>query len=120
MFIGRSGPDHLSFAMSLVAFIISFVPWRYMYIISLMLIGLAILRMFSRNIDQRRKENLAFLRLVNKPKTWYYRNKMRRRQRKIYKVFKCPNCSQKLRVPRGKGKVLIRCTKCGNKLTKVT
>ena len=35
-----------------------------------------------------------------------------------YKVFKCPKCSQKLRVPRGKGKIMITCRRCGNEFKK--
>lgn len=120
MFIGRNGPDHLSFGLTILAFILSFIPWPYIYIIWILIIALAVFRMFSRNIEQRRKENFAFLRVVNKPKTWYYKCKVRQKQRKLYKVFKCPECFQKLRVPRGKGKVLIRCSKCGHKIKKVT
>ena len=121
MFIGRNGPDHFSFGLTILAFILSLIRvWEYMYIISLVIMAYAVFRMFSRNIEQRRKENYAFLRVVNKPKTWYYKTKVRRRQRKLYKVFKCPNCFQKLRVPKGKGKVMIRCTSCGHKFTKTT
>jgi ribosomal protein L37AE/L43A len=76
--------------------------------------------MFSKNIDKRRKENLVLLKLVNNTKTWYYRINARRQQAKQYKIFKCPQCGQKLRVPRGKGKVSIKCSKCGNKLMKTT
>ena len=32
-----------------------------------------------------------------------------------YKYFLCPQCAQRLRVPRGKGKIRITCTHCGNK-----
>ena len=120
MFIGRNGPDHLSFGLMILALVLSFIRWDYIYIIWILIVALAIIRMFSRNVEQRRKENFAFLRVVNKPKTWYYKCKVRNKQRKIYKVFKCPECFQKLRVPRGKGKVLIRCSKCGHKITKVT
>ncbi len=121
MFIGRNGPDQFSFGLTIVAFILSLIRvWEYMYIISLVLMAYAVFRMFSRNIEQRRKENYAFLRVVNKPKTWYYRSKVRHKQRKLYKVFKCPNCFQKLRVPKGKGKVQIKCSACGHKFTKTT
>ena len=121
MFIGRNGPDHFSFGLTILAFIISFVPFKpYMLILSLAVLGYAIFRMFSKNIGQRRKENFAFLRIVNKPKTWYYKSKVRHKQRKLYKVFKCPNCFQKLRVPRGKGKVQIKCSSCGHKFIKTT
>ncbi len=120
MFIGRNGPDHLSFALIILAFFVNLIKWDYIFIIWILIMVLAILRMFSKNVEQRRKENFAFLRVANKPKTWYYKCKVRNKQRKIYKVFKCPECFQKLRVPRGKGKVLIRCSKCGHKITKVT
>ena len=120
MFIGRNGPDQLSFGLTILALILNFVPWGYMYLITLTLMVIAVMRMFSRNISQRQKENYAFMRLVNKPKTWYYKAKTRHQQHKLYKVFKCPKCFQKLRVPRGKGKVLIKCSKCGHKMTKTT
>ncbi len=29
-----------------------------------------------------------------------------------YKIYKCPKCRQKLRVPRGKGKIRISCRRC--------
>ncbi len=121
MFIGRNGPDQFSFGLTILSFIISLIRvWDYMYIISLVIMAYAVFRMFSRNIEQRRKENYAFLRVVNKPKTWYYRSKVKHKQRKLYKVFKCPNCFQKLRVPKGKGKVQIKCSACGHKFTKTT
>ena len=120
MFIGRNGPDQLSLAMMLLALVLSFVPWTYMFILSLALTGTAIWRMFSRNIDKRRKENFMLMKLVNNIKTWYYRLNARRQQNKQYRIFKCPQCGQKLRVPRGKGKVAIKCSKCGNKLIKTT
>jgi uncharacterized paraquat-inducible protein A len=120
MFIGRNGPDHLSLALLILAMVLSFVPWTYMFIICIALTLLAVWRMFSKNIDKRRKENLVLLKLVNNTKTWYYRINTQRQQNKQYKIFKCPQCGQKLRVPRGKGKVSIKCSKCGNKLIKTT
>ena len=32
---------------------------------------------------------------------------------KEHRYFKCPNCGQQLRVPRGKGKITINCRNCG-------
>ena len=120
IFIGRNGPDQLSFALLILSIALNFVPWRYMFAFSLIITAIAVMRMFSRNIMQRQKENMAFMGVVNKVKSWYYRNKARRQQRKYYKIFKCPNCSLKLRVPRGKGKVSIKCSKCGNKIIRTT
>jgi|AGTN01.2.fsa_nt_gi hypothetical protein len=124
LFIGRNGPDQLSLAIVLFSAIVSFVQyfitWPYVWVISAVLFAYAVLRMFSRNIEKRRKENFAFMNLVNKIKTWYYRTKAKFQQRKLYKVFRCPQCSQKLRVPRGKGKVSIKCSKCGNRMMRTT
>jgi len=30
-----------------------------------------------------------------------------------YKVEKCPHCQQKMRIPKGKGKVKVNCSNCG-------
>lgn len=36
-------------------------------------------------------------------------------QNRKYKITKCPSCKQKLRVPRGQGKILVTCRKCATK-----
>lgn len=120
MFIGRNGPDQLSLSLIILSLLLSFVPFRYMFVITFTITAVAVIRMFSRNIAQRQKENMAFMNVVNKIKSWYYRNKARGQQRKYYKIFKCPNCALKLRVPRGKGKVSIKCSRCGNKIIRTT
>ena len=126
MFIGRNGPDHLSLAMLILAMLLSFVlsavgvvAW-IATLVTFAITGVALWRMFSKKIDQRRKENFALLKLVNNIKAWYYKLNAKRQQSKQYRIFKCPQCGQKLRVPRGKGKVSIKCSKCGNKLIKNT
>lgn len=120
MFIGRNGPDHLSLGLFILALALSLVPVTIVFFISLAVFAISVFRMFSRNVQQRRKENLMFLRLVNKPKMWYYNLKAERTQSRLYKIFRCSQCGQKLRVPRGKGKVSIKCSKCGSRLIKNT
>ena len=55
---------------------------------------------------------------------WKLKNKRAtrpsREERRKYKVFICPTCKQKLRVPRGKGKISISCPKCGTSFIKKT
>ena len=36
-------------------------------------------------------------------------------QYRNYKITKCPNCKQKLRLPRGKGNIVVTCKKCSTK-----
>ncbi len=33
-------------------------------------------------------------------------------EKKNYKIVKCPKCGQKLRLPRGKGKITVTCKRC--------
>lgn len=121
---GRYGTDQLNFvllfsslALSLVSGILSAIfaqsaAYSYVYMgLSLGvygLLGLAIFRMFSRNIYQRQRENRRLLNL------W-----TRLRDRK-HRYFRCPNCKQTVRVPRLRGKINIRCPKCGEKFIRKT
>jgi DNA-directed RNA polymerase subunit RPC12/RpoP len=128
MFIGRNGPDQLSLALTLAACLLSIISsffrltvlYYIFFALDTLLFVYAVYRMFSKNIEKRRKENMAFMNLVNRIKMWYYNSKSSMQQRKFYKVFVCPKCGQKLRVPKGKGKVAIKCSKCGNRILKNT
>ncbi|MEI3279496.1 MAG: hypothetical protein V8R46_01165 [Eubacterium ramulus] len=44
--------------------------------------------------------------------------KYRQEQKKIYRFFACPNCAQKVRVPKGKGRICITCPKCKTEFIK--
>ena len=41
-------------------------------------------------------------------------------ERKVYSYYSCPNCHKKLRVPRKKGKITIKCPHCREQFTKKT
>ena len=119
---GRYGPDHLSFAMIIFSFVLSllYAILAYMPLIflSYFLFGLAIFRVLSRNIYRRRAENDKFIKYW-----WPVRTKIKRiidriKQFRTHKVFKCKKCKNKLRVPRGKGKLQVTCPKCGEKVFK--
>lgn len=68
----------------------------------------SIFRMYSRNIEARRRENAALQRILNR---------LRDREHRYYK---CPKCRQTVRVPRGRGRINIRCPKCGEQFIKKT
>lgn len=69
-------------------------------------------RMLSRNISQRRWENEKYLSLAA-PLRRRLRQKSAQRKDREHKYFTCKNCSAVCRVPRGRGKIVITCPKCG-------
>ena len=75
-------------------------------------------RMFSRNVSKRYAENEAFLAGVYKIRNFFRSQKGLWKQRKVYHIYKCPGCRQKIRIPKGKGKIEIRCPKCGTTFIK--
>ena len=119
---GRYGADQLSrllMVITLVVLVLSmFRPLRFLYIVAMVLLVYTYFRMFSRNIEKRYAENQKYL-------NWKYRlvvkkdqRKKRWAQRKTYHFYKCPNCKQTVRVPRGKGKICITCPKCRTEFVK--
>jgi len=109
---GRYGADKLNMALlgasvlfSLLYMLTKFLPLN---IVSMLFLAADIFRMFSKNISKRYEENQKFEKLLGRLKTL-----------KTHHIYKCPSCSQKIRVPRLHGKkVEIRCPKCGQTFVK--
>ena len=80
--------------------------------ITLILLILSYYRMFSRNISKRYEENEKYLRIRNKLTGFFSLKKKHMEERKYYRFFACPNCKQKVRVPKGKGLIEITCPRC--------
>lgn len=83
-----------------------------------LLILLVYIRMFSRNISKRYAENQKYLALENRLRRFFGQKRYLMQQRKEYHIYKCPGCKQKIRIPKGKGKISIRCPKCGEEFIK--
>lgn len=112
----RYGSDQLNNALLLLGLVLIVVEWisrwRWVSIFVLALLILCYFRMFSRNIQARYAENQWFLRRWG-PVSNRLRNMLARfRDRKTHRYFKCPQCKQRLRVPRGRGKINITCPHC--------
>lgn len=75
-------------------------------------------RMFSRDISKRSAENQKYLSIMGQLKARFRKEQNLMKQRKDYHIYSCPSCGQKIRMPRGKGKVEISCPKCRNKFVK--
>ena len=69
-------------------------------------------RMFSKNYSARYAENQKFLALKNQFRYKLENHKKLREQKKIYHIYSCPYCKQKIRIPKGKGTIIITCPKC--------
>lgn len=113
---GRYGNDQLNMVLVLLSLALYLVfvvtSWTFLYAVSFMLMAAALFRCLSRNYDRRRAENGRFLSLVQ-PVTRWYRLRRTIRRDKDHCYFKCPNCGQQLRVPRGKGRITVTCRGCG-------
>lgn len=119
---GRYGSDQLNFALLVLCLLLSLISQitglYVLLLISYLPLLFAIFRMFSRNIYKRRAENAWFLKFWTPVKTWSVQKFTMLRQSKQYRFFKCPSCRATVRVPRGKGKIQIRCPHCGNTFLK--
>lgn len=83
------------------------------------LILFSLFRSLSRNYDRRRSENNHFLSVIN-PVTRVIRQKRAQTCDRDHKYFRCPNCGQLLRAPKGKGKISVSCRNCGASFQKKT
>lgn len=113
---GRYGSDQLNVAL-LVGYLVLALLSRLFHSgflsgAAFVVICWALYRMLSRQPERRRAENAKFLDLIRPLVHKYNVNKCRRND-KEHCYFKCPNCGQQLRVPKGKGNISITCRSCG-------
>lgn len=113
---GRYGTDELSkFLVGVgMALIILNIFTRNFMISLLFWICLiySYFRMFSKNYSARYAENQKFLEIKNRLKYKWENHKKVSEQKKIYHIYSCPYCKQKIRIPKGKGTIIITCPKC--------
>ena len=59
------------------------------------------------------RRNAAYMARRERALRWFSLQKCRWRDRKTHCYFACPKCGKTLRVPKGKGRVVITCAACG-------
>lgn len=120
--VGRYGVDQLNrflivFSMALLV-IDLFTRHFLLSFVSMAVLMFCYYRMFSKNIGKRYEENAQFLKLQFQVQDFFKRQKFKLTDGRTHHIYKCPKCSQKIRVPRGKGKIRIHCPKCGTDFIK--
>jgi hypothetical protein len=95
--------------------LLTFTRYTIGICLGLLLLIWGAFRSFSKNKSRRYKELLVFENFLIKIKQKLNLYKYKFQQNKDFKILTCPNCSQKLRVPKRKGSITITCKKCGKK-----
>ena len=92
------------------------------FALPLALIAFALFRMLSRNFYARQQELARYMNMERSVRNWWQTLRIRRqnfvnvqKEKKKYKYLTCPQGMQKLRVPKGKGRIRVTCSKCGNR-----
>ncbi len=126
-FNGRTGVDALGRTFTWLALILMFLTMithsNIVYLLAMGCLIYSIWRMISKNYQKRYNENAIFLQktagirsklsvLPFKIRTFFNKTKTEYNQRKVYAIFKCPSCKQKLRAPKGRGRIQVTCSKC--------
>lgn len=118
--IGRYGTDELSIfllRLALIIMLISIVPaLRILDVLGWVLAGISIYRICSKKITARARERDMYMRVAGRitPRISVYKRMWR--ERKTHRYYRCPSCKTMVRVPKGKGKIEITCTKCRHKI----
>lgn len=118
---GRYGADQLNRFLTIlviICLVFSLFGLRIFYVFGIALLIYSYFRVFSKNLYKRREENAAFIRMEYRFRQRFASWKRTMQQRKTHHIYRCPSCKQKIRVPRGKGRIEIRCPKCSHTFIK--
>lgn len=120
--MGRYGVDALNkflLGATLVLLVINMIlRSSLLNTLSLLLLIACYVRMLSRNVQKRYNENVKFLNKKKDLLNYFRKEKSYFEQRKTHHIYKCPTCKQKIRVPKGKGKICITCPSCKTEFIK--
>ena len=119
---GRYGQDQFSrflvYAAIGCVLVNLFVHSNILYWLAWVLLIYGYFRIFSRNHQARYAENQKYLNATAKIRYWWEQQKKLAEERKYHHIYTCPKCKQKIRIPRGKGKIMVRCPKCHHEFQK--
>jgi DNA-directed RNA polymerase subunit RPC12/RpoP len=143
---GRYGYDQLSKALMILGMMLllltAFMPSetlhmgayaKYMYLLSILVLGFGYYRMGSKNIKRRKKENETYLKLISgfskkakmalenenrakKYSTFEMAKELAEDGETVIRCYTCRGCGTELRFEEGQGIMNIKCPECGNTL----
>lgn len=126
----RCGLDELNNFIMLIAFIYIiaalFTHKSIFLLIGAVFVVLCYLRIFSKKLDKRGRENAIYMRYMGGLVEFVGYIKIslkmliKTKRDPEYAYFVCRTCGQIIRVPKGKNKVNIRCPKCNMTFIKRT
>ena len=119
---GRYGTDDFYKFLFWVALIGIVINWFFKsqllsFAVTLILVY-AMYRVLSKNHSARYAENQRYLQATAKIRYWFDQQKKLMEERNYPHIYTCPKCRQKIRIPKGKGKIMIRCPKCHHEFQK--
>lgn len=120
--MGRYGADEYTkflFVVAMISLLLNIFMYNgIFYILAVALLIYAYYRMLSRDHTRRYKENIKYIQHRDKVKNIFRREKSYMMQRKTHHIYTCKGCRQKIRIPKGKGRIEITCPKCGYRFIK--
>ncbi len=121
---GRNGFDNLAIVCNLIAFLLLviniFAQNTVIYFIWVALFAYSMFRIYSKNIPKRYAENQKFMSMTEVPRRYFKLLRLQWRDRAVSRYYICGKCHQIIKVPKGKGRIEIRCPKCGERFIRKT
>lgn len=132
---GRRGLDQFGLFLIIASLVVEILgrilKVGVIYYIGVMIFIYCMARAMSRNWERREEENRRYLNIRNRIENQRYfrqqkkngryeradseRKRNGRHSKTVYAYYYCPSCRQQVRIPAGKGKVVVTCPKCGRK-----
>lgn len=115
---GRYGMDKLNqVLLRLILIVLIFqllLRSSSLYLVTGLLFILLYFRCLSKNHSRRFAENKRFEAFWLPIEKWFRIRFRQAKEFRTHKYFTCSQCRQKIRVPRKKGTIEVRCPKCSN------
>lgn len=116
---GRQGPDDLAvFSVNLAIVLVLvnvFVRTSWLGWVALVLVAYSMFRIQSKNLGACARENAAFLKALGPARPWIQNPRAAWSELRAYRHVRCTSCKQRVRVPRGKGRLRVTCPRCKSK-----